>query len=163
MDPLTFEYRYQVDVEGYSGQSSSFFVDVLPSILNTSYFCAVVLAGTNDLSNFQDPDFKASVIFSNLRKIYEAIVAHGAKLICVTLPLSSFTMKDYVALRSDLNGLIREHCKVENIPLVDLESLIPYEAPECDGTLWTDDLHFNAGGYDKFGDLVFEALKPLLK
>jgi lysophospholipase L1-like esterase len=159
------KYRYKVKVEGYSGWTATSLLEALPSILNASYAFTIVLAGTNDLAKFESPGFNASVIFSSLQKIYDLVHAHGSKLVCVTVPQSSFKMKDYVALRDELNRLIREYCLSKNVVLVELDVLIPYEAAEIDNknSLWSDALHFNPEGYDKFGGLLFEAMKNQLR
>ena len=45
--------------------------------------------------------------------------------------------------------------------LLDLEKSIPHLglSKEEKAKMWCDSLHFSAAGYDRFGELVFEALK----
>jgi len=48
--------------------------------------------------------------------------------------------------------------------LLDLEKAIPHlNVPEEEvDEMWDDNLHFSPTGYDKFGALLFETLKPTL-
>ena len=48
-------------------------------------------------------------------------------------------------------------------PLVDLELNIPYPGRDDETIYFDDELHFNAAGYDLFGELVFKAIREKLK
>jgi len=95
--------------------------------------------------------------------MYELAVSKGIKTYAVTLP--ELEMERNFARLSDvrleLNGLIKEYCSATNITVIDLAKELPRLTltKEQEKELWGDGLHLTAKGYDRFGEIVFAAIK----
>ena len=56
----------------------------------------------------------------------------------------------------------RQYCTTKNIPLIELaEEIIFHDRADMkkQQELWDDGLHFSAEGYNRFGKLVYHAIK----
>lgn len=119
---------------------------------------AVILAGTNDMAERPAAD----ALFGVLRGLYEQAFAAGVPaVVAVTIPESSFKDAWYLELRGGVNERIRAYAAANaaRMALVDLERELPYDA--ADKQLWDDHLHMGPKGYDRFGDLVYEAIRAM--
>lgn len=120
---------------------------------NSPYDYVILLAGTNDLGLRKS----TQEIQNNLFSMYESILQSGSHLIAITIPQSGCSETNYVNSRNTINQAIKVFAKKnkKNVTYVDLESLIPYEKG---GDFWDDNLHFSRLGYDKMGELIYEAI-----
>lgn len=146
-------------------------VDRLPLLLVKGekvqmYDYAVVLGGTNDLGY----GLSANDIFAGLLKLYTQLEKAGVKhIFAVTIPSSAHEGRFEMLRpnRAAVNGLIKAHVATHSatMSLIDLDEAIkqPVDKGDSRKDYWDDGLHFSAKGYDKFGELVFESLKPKLE
>jgi len=116
---------------------------------NVNLAFIIILGGTNDLG-VEQPD----TVFDNLKKLYEMAEGTGAKVVTMTIPESSFNISWYLSKRKDINSKIQKISSERNYTIIDVESLIPYDA----GIYWNDSLHFSPEGYDKLGEVIFSGI-----
>ena len=69
------------------------------------YDFAVILGGTNDLTQGREPD----VILEALQKVWNVPLSYGGKVLALTVPESGNTPQAVNFKRSGLNELILEH------------------------------------------------------
>jgi lysophospholipase L1-like esterase len=132
----------------------------------------VLLAGTNDLAHYQSPGLAARMRDDLSRMVQTA--QHdlrgppqqvAARTLLLSIPDAGFTEPAYVGVRREVNDWLRDPARVDQWRVLDLESLIPFQAQASDaaaGRMWSDHLHFSQAGYDKIGELVFEQIRPIL-
>lgn len=157
---------------GVSGEFTDEMVDRLEPILEHAkasghpYDIVCILGGTNDLS---DPRNEPAHIFSNLQSLYEQVHAHNANatVLAITIPQSFVRERKYLETRAAVNQLILQYGRADAAPRVlhlDLERAIAYYESEghVNRIFWDDGLHLTPKGYDFFGQLVFEALRPVV-
>lgn len=159
---------------GVSGETVPQMIPRLHTILARAkesghpYDIVCILGGTNDLGNrertYED-------IFVSLHDLYQQVHAHNAAatVLAITIPQSHIREQEYLVRRAQVNRLILQyqHFNTAGKPMVahlDLEKKIEYY--ESDGhvnrILWDDGLHFTPRGYDLFGKLVFQVLRPIV-
>lgn len=153
---------------GVSGEFTDEMVHRLEPILEHAaasghpYDIVCILGGTNDLS---DPRNEPAHIFGNLRSLYEQVHAHNANatVLAITIPQSFVRERKYLETRAAVNQLIRQYAAPRVLHL-DLEGAIAYYESEghVNRIFWDDGLHLTPKGYDFFGQLVFEALRPVV-
>lgn len=165
------ERHLQVMVQqvGVSGEYTSHMIPRLKGYLNSSiespYRVVSILGGTNDLALDDSP----IEIAERLKIMFDTVLQSNADtlLVVITVPQSYFLDERYLARRTGLNSEIKKfvHDSPMNnrIVLVDLETLLPYYKHEenvmkKDTLHWDDHLHMTPAGYDRFGDLVAEAV-----
>lgn len=157
---------------GVSGEFTDEMVERLEPILEHAkasghpYDIVCILGGTNDLS---DPRNEPAHIFGNLRSLYEQVHAHNANatVLAITIPQSFVRERKYLETRAAVNQLILQYGGTDGAPRVlhlDLERAIAYYESEghVNRIFWDDGLHLTPKGYDFFGQLVFEALRPVV-
>ena len=155
--------------EGISGQCTDEIYERSVELVNESkttlYDIVCVLAGTNDIGLY--PERPAEETFQQLIKIYELFLSHGSFLITVTIPQSAETDSDYIQCRNDINESIRQYSlqNSSRVVCIDLEAQIPYNTStgEVNTEYFDDELHLTPLGYDKFGELVFQAISHIKK
>jgi len=128
----------------------------------SKYDWVLLLAGVNDIG-YGRP---AEAVFSGLRRMYQEVGRHGARLVAMTCMENAGTpLSPRDPQRVHLNIHIREYCARHNGPhgalLLDLEKLIPYASasPEERSAMFDDGLHLTPKGYDRMSDLLHELLK----
>ncbi len=127
------------------------------------YDIVCILGGTNDLGY----EVTVKRICSNLEKMYGHVKDHNANalLVPITIPEARFTDdSEYIQSRNEINAWILNYGKDDPLVVhVDLEHLLPHfknpEKTEVDSVHWDDALHMTAKGYDRFGELVFDAIQ----
>jgi len=123
----------------------------------------IVLGGTNDLGSFA-----TSTTISNLNEMWSEARACGAKLVCCTLPDGGIKEKRYNEDKTVVNAAIRDYAEQNSssgVMFVDLFKAIPWTADKTDPNFafWEVDwVHFNARGYDRMGEIIFDAVKSSL-
>jgi lysophospholipase L1-like esterase len=129
-----------------------------------------ILGGTNDLGwNVSPPE-----VMSNLAAMYEQTLAMGSVPIPVTVPsirvedaLDSQEGQEWVAkhlaLRSQLNKLIREYASSKCLAFVDLFAATADPGSGQLVAIYSNDgIHLTTAGYRLFAEQVAYILKPLL-
>jgi len=170
--------QFLIEERGVSGELTSQISHRLTNILDhntnnpkeTPYDIVCILGGTNDLGY----ELAAQSIFQNLQGMYDRVKQHNPKatLVAITIPQSYVEHKEYIATRKEVNARILQYgAGGEGVVHVDLEHLLPYftttggetEKQEKNHDYWDDGLHMNSNGYDKFGELVFDAIGAVLQ
>jgi lysophospholipase L1-like esterase len=118
------------------------------------------LQGTNNLGSSRPEE-----IFEKLKGIHEVIRSEKAISIAVTIPehAQEPNHKHLLETREQTNHLLKTYCTEKQIAVVDLAEKLPYYTNTTEEhrlKYWDDHLHFSPAGYDRFGELVFEILKP---
>lgn len=80
-------------------------------------------------------------------------------LIALTIPTSEHNIKEITTKRTEINNWIRNEERPAVV--VDIETLIAYN--DDNEELWDDGLHFTSKGYNRIGELVFEAVKQIFQ
>ena len=157
---------------GISGEKTDQMIERLQNTLRYSpvkYDFVSILGGTNDLGYAAET---VESIYSRLETLYNAVLSTKAKLIVVTIPVTSFDKEtpDYQQKKNEINARILRFYEEKKgsgrVELIDLYHLIPYDESAGDGqgsSLWDDELHLSPAGYDKLGEFVYEKLLLLLK
>lgn len=156
-------YNFQIQNHGISGETTDFMVSRFRRTSASDEFnIAVILGGTNDLGN-RNPEGT----FGNLKKMHDCAAEKGIRSIAVTIPeIGNESFVHWLAaVRQQTNNLIKAHCSINNIPLIDLATLLPYHSlSESERkNIWDDNLHFTKNGYDRFGEIVFTTLIEIMK
>jgi len=144
---------------GVSGETTDEMVPRFTQLFNAQEFgVAIILGGTNDLGG-KNPDN----VFNNLKTMHELAAKKGCKTYAVTIPeLAAEEHETWVyPIRSKINNMLKEYCAKRKIQVIDLAAAIPYSTltEEERKDLWDDGLHFTPKGYDKFGEIVFNAIR----
>ena len=133
----------------------------------TKYSWVIILGGTNDLRKYREDISLSSTgdyrsIFHALVKIHEMTHKYGARTVAVTIPdrecITSGTCASLTKTQNKINELLRDFAarNTEKVILADLarEVFLPR-----DKNLWNDPVHFNARGYGKMGDVIYNSMK----
>ncbi|KAK7720566.1 hypothetical protein SLS63_009784 [Diaporthe eres] len=118
----------------------------------------VVLGATNDLA-FNIP---GEEILAAFKEIWNIPLAHGSKVLALTVPGASIDSRiqgSLVERRNNLNKMIKEH-KVDNFYVFDLHDALPCDANNV--KYWDDAIHFTPEGYTLIGDKVGVALMGIM-
>jgi len=127
----------------------------------------LILAGTNDTIRDQQ---KASLVFDTYKLLINECHKHGARVVAMTLPETIFPREFPLDFqRQEFNRLLKEELipknnNDNNIVILDIDRLLPRHSlsnHECQ-QIWGDELHLTPHGYDRLGQLVYDALKPYL-
>lgn len=118
------------------------------------------IAGTNNLG-----DSRPEEIFEKLKELHEMVRSEKAVSIAVTIPeiVQEMNRKDLLETRKQTNNLLKTYCTENHIAIVDLAEKLPYYTNTTEEhrlKFWDDQIHFSPAGYDRFGEIVFEILKP---
>eukprot|EP01124_Arcella_intermedia_P028132 TRINITY_DN5652_c0_g1_i6.p1 TRINITY_DN5652_c0_g1~~TRINITY_DN5652_c0_g1_i6.p1 ORF type:complete len:167 (+),score=39.12 TRINITY_DN5652_c0_g1_i6:139-639(+) len=157
-------YKENLYKKGVSGETVAEIGQRLGELLRLAaersqpYHFVIVLAGTNDLAK------PTGDIFEALLQLYNQCLAHGARVVAVTIPESYFKSEQYVRRREETNQKILSHARnhPSHFLCVDLCRAIPYEDFSKPGSLWDDHLHFNPQGYNQMALTIFQSLHPWL-
>jgi len=150
--------------EGISGETVEHMVPRFQRLLGSStpVSVAIILGGTNNLGA-RNPQ----KIFESLRAMYEFAGLKKVLVFPVTLPEHHLeTTWDWIAdTRKSVNNMIRDYSADHKLKVIDLAKGIPQLGltPKEYVKFWDDGVHFNPGGYDKFGELVFEVISNDLR
>lgn len=164
-----------VDIEnaGVSGEAvlSSTMLPRLKQLLSSAsnhrYDWVLLLAGTNDVMRDQQ---KASRVFDGFKLLISECHKHGARVLCMTLPETAVPKELPVDFeRQGYNRFIREELTTnssekDKIVVLDVDRLLPYHAlsPDERKKIWDDEVHLTPKGYDRLGELIYEALRTHL-
>merc|ERR1712032_716915 len=125
----------------------------------------LILAGTNDLAYYT-----VEQTMANLSALHECARSHGARTGVLTIPAVRFgenlerePFKDkQLMVNKLLRELAEQHCN-ESF-LVDVAEAFPQDPQDpSHSQIWSNDgFHLNAKGYEALGDLLADALIPML-
>eukprot|EP00026_Physarum_polycephalum_P018683 Phypoly_transcript_20357.p1 GENE.Phypoly_transcript_20357~~Phypoly_transcript_20357.p1 ORF type:complete len:220 (-),score=28.82 Phypoly_transcript_20357:27-641(-) len=157
-------YDFEIDNQGASGQTTSDMVPRFEQVVTFSnYTHAIILGGTNDLS-----ERRPEITIGNLTKMYTFAKSKGILPMGVTLPElyaeRNPREKWLTDVRLEVNKHIKEFCTNNNMPVLDLATLIPHVSLSLQDKqkIWSDAIHLTAYGYELFGGYAFEALTKVL-
>lgn len=166
--PNKMELPFLIHQRGVSGECTDDIAMRLHNYLKKAtdkgpdslYDIVCVLGGTNDIGHELSPDS----ICDQLGQMYDMIRKHNpnALLVPITMPEARFTDEDYVQRRREVNTWILSYGQNDSKVIhVDLERLLPHFKVDktVDDAHWDDHLHMTVKGYDRFAELVFEAIK----
>jgi hypothetical protein len=110
-------------------------------------------------------DSRPEEIFEKLKELHEIVRSEKAVSIAVTIPEHGQepNSEDLLERREQTNFLLKSYCTENHIAVVDLAVKLPYYTnitEEDRLKYWDDHLHCSPAGYDRFGEIVFEILKP---
>ncbi|CAF1182852.1 unnamed protein product [Rotaria sordida] len=140
----------------------------LLSLTKIKYDWIFILAGTNDTIRDQQ---KASRIFDGYKLLINECHNHGARVLCMTLPETSYPRESpFDKQRQEFNRLLREELiskdndNNNNIIVLDLDRLLPQHSLSNveRRQIWDDGIHLKPQGYDRLGQLIYDILKPYL-
>jgi len=140
---------------GISAQRSDEIRDRLNKALKPHPQYVIVLAGVNDICQWDDPQLTAQ----NLAGMYREIQLEGAVPVAATiLPFDTAAPKQTAQIRQ-LNAWIRETAKRLRIPIVDFNKAVvdPAQPDRLNGT--PDGLHPDMGTYRQMGLAALRVLR----
>jgi len=147
----------------------------LPRLLKTTHYnWVIILGGANDLRVLHEnnprgityPQKLYQPIIDALIKLHENVHKHGGKTVAVTIPgrrrelkPDSRNLKD---VRLWLNDKIREYSDKfkDRVVLADLDKEMNMDV--FLQKYWVDDVHYNQDGYDRMGQIIFNAMSSSL-
>lgn len=126
------------------------------------YAVVILLGGINDLGC----KTHTATVLDGLTHMIREAVAHRTKVLLLTLLGTQAFNTRQDEPRIHLNRRIRllaDHAEFgDSVTILDMETELPFEASERAG-LYDDGLHLNPKGYDVMGEVIYTALRPLLK
>src|SRR5688500_11060685 len=158
--PEFFEGKQYIN-KGISGQTSAemvarFHTDVIALRPKK----VVILAGTNDIAQNQGP-VPISTVFENIRTMAESARANGIEVIlCSVLPSYDYPWRPGLEPNKkipELNGMIEEYAKKNNISYIDYFSAMKDERNGLRKELGRDGVHPVVAGY-KVMERILEAV-----
>ncbi|MGB0910152.1 MAG: SGNH/GDSL hydrolase family protein [Nitrospirales bacterium] len=157
-----FGPRGTVIVRGVNGELTRDMVQRFARDVPTgSSHSVVILGGTNDLSA-QVPTTR---IIKNLARLYEDAQAAQIHPVAVTIPSLRIVdglegaefLREHIARRLELNQLIMSHCRMAEIPCIDLFSETRDETSSQLATVYSNDgLHLSTDGYELLAQLLWD-------
>ncbi|CAF2649292.1 unnamed protein product [Rotaria sp. Silwood2] len=161
-----------IDNAGLSGEAvlSDTMLSRLQRLLSSAankYDWVLILAGTNDTMRDQQ---EASRIFDRYKLLINECHKHGARVLSMTLPETMCPRESPLdTRRQEFNRLLREELisnnnNNNNIVVLDVDQLLPHHSLSHDERrqIWDDEVHLTPQGYDRLGQLIYDALKPYL-
>eukprot|EP01060_Flectonema_neradi_P025299 TRINITY_DN34115_c0_g1_i1.p1 TRINITY_DN34115_c0_g1~~TRINITY_DN34115_c0_g1_i1.p1 ORF type:complete len:206 (+),score=45.79 TRINITY_DN34115_c0_g1_i1:50-619(+) len=149
---------------GYPGANTTRVLMNMMEVLGgdvSDYDAAVVLSGTNDISQCEDdPSSTANKVLTRLQKIYSTFLDKNKKLVVVTVPPFADHDPEYILTkcRNIVNDGIRSFASENNLLLAEFHDAI---LSEDSNTFYDDNVHMSPVGYELLGKLVVEQLKKL--
>lgn len=158
---------WQVVEAGVSGETTAEMVERLPQQLQRvpGFDFVFILGGTNDLGSGETREQIATTICS----LHKTAHAHGCRTLAISIPEHHMeNRRQYLSMaekRKGINDDLKRFAEAEEkTEFFDLAALLPYfglSDPER-RQIWDEDqLHFNARGYDRFGELLYERMSEL--
>ena len=129
----------------------------------TEYSWVIILGGTNDLRSYRNISVLGDYmsIFHALTKLHNTSHEYGARTVVVTIPdrvcIDTVTCYYLKKAQYKINELLRDFAakNTGKVILADLASEIFLPRNE---SLWADGVHFNATGYDKMADIIYNSM-----
>lgn len=163
----------EIDQRGISGEKVfPSMVQRLSRILHRTtdnpYDWVIILGGTNDLASTSDSE---KLFLEGLKRMYDMVLDYAnrkTKLVVMTVLERASVPLDHPAdmARQFLNHLIRNYStesqEKHRIYLVDLDKEIRFHGVENTTflqTIWDDNIHLTASGYDYMGQLIFKTIQ----
>lgn len=126
----------------------------------------LLLAGTNDTMRDQE---KAPKVFDGYQLLINECHQHGARILSMTLPEASLPKESpFDRERQQFNRLIKEELIKRNpekkIVVLDVEQQLPQSSltNAQREQIWADEIHLTPKGYDRLGELIYQAMQPHL-
>lgn len=140
---------------------------LLSSANNQPYHWILILAGTNDALRDQR---RGAHIFHGLQLLIHECHQHHARVLCMTLPETAYSNNPVIdAERQAYNRLIREELgkptdEMKKTVVLDVDRFLPYHSLSSAERkeIWDDGMHLTPKGYDRLGELIYEALQKHL-
>ena len=127
----------------------------------SDYDTAVILTGTNDISQCRDGDMRpAETTVAELHKIYNTFLKKNIKVVPVTVPpfAAHESDCDMTKCRNIVNNEIRKFASDNKLPVVEFHDAILKEDSE---SYYDDNVHMSPVGYQLLARLVIEQLTKL--
>ena len=130
--------------------------DRLENILkNNKFDIVIVQGGGNDIGRNK----KLEAIYNGFNKMFDIIIkTYKCQLIIVTIPPLRNPHKSIDENRNKLNEFVSKQDNVVHL----FEYIQSLKDEDRKKFFDIDGLHFTANGYQQFGNLVYEKVKPLL-
>ncbi|CAF1442311.1 unnamed protein product [Didymodactylos carnosus] len=132
----------------------------------TKFDWVLIFAGTNDTMRDQA---EAKDVLGGLQAMYNNCLKTGAKVLAMTLPETEISLNSPLdKSRQELNKLLRQtyllSSNMNKVILLDVEKQLPYHSmtKQEQERIWDDGLHLKPEGYDRLGEMIFNALKAYL-
>jgi len=164
---------YQIDTEAVNGECTfSGMKKRLPVLLNETFplDLVIILGGTNDLL-LHDCN-KDLDLYQELKDLHEMCHKRGIKTAMVTIPemvvskdgTGKMNKKDFNEAWGTVNQKLRVYAYSNKHPkmviLVDLADEFSRQNLKDDpAEFWDDNIHPNAKGYDKIGEIIYNDIK----
>eukprot|EP00899_Mesostigma_viride_P022575 jgi/Mesvir1/3501/Mv11984-RA.2 len=130
---------------------------------NAAWTHAIILAGTNDLVTKKSSDD----IIACLQTLHSLCFQAGMRTLAVAIPESGYQTthpairQKREAVNEKLRAFVEQHKDMS--AFADLAAALPFPASREDTAAWSlwqmDGLHFSATGYDRMGEIIFDAFK----
>ena len=129
------------------------------NMTQTKYDIVIILGATNDIGS----NVSTKEITATLGELYEIITNKDkAKCIAVTIPpyQKDDVYDDLEKKKNEINEYIKTNQSVHSV--CDLYGYIRGLDKKQRSGFYDDFLHFTESGYEQFGELVFDTIRPLL-
>lgn len=153
---------------GISGQTTSeMLVRFRRDVIDLQPQVVVILAGTNDVAE-NNGKISLENAIGNIQSMCELARAHKIKpVLCSVLPCDVFQWRSDISDPAkkiiELNAMIRDYAKRENIPYVDYHTAMAKPDGAMIDSLTYDHCHPTAAGYRVMESVVQPIIKKALK
>ena len=159
----------EIENAGVSGEAvlSPTMLPRLKQLLSSSahqpFDWILLLAGTNDTIRDQE---KASRVFDGYKLLIDECHRNRARVLAMTLPETEYpTASPMDRQRREFNRLIKEQLTPrKDVVVLDVDYHLPQHSLSDDQReqIWDDGIHLTPYGYDRLGELIYQALQPHL-
>ena len=157
--------QLNVTSEGVPGQCAVNMIDRFHKCLDKNkkikYDLVLILAGTNDIALVKD----VQKIIDSIIGMHEICLENGIKSILMTIPECEKQSDEGMAKRNKINEAIKEYATKKDIEIFDLYDKFKYHSlDDKDKELyWNDGLHFSPKGYEHWGEMLYDFLRPCIQ